>query len=108
MSARPAASRPGVSGCRMSSFKPVRFSSFLVTTTLPMTRARCIAFLKLRFVKLDVVDDADDGGVDGTVFHAGGHPRGAAGHDEHGFADAGVHRVDGDEVAALSLAPRIH
>src|SRR5882672_3042453 len=90
------------------SFSPVRLSSLRVTTTLPMTFARCISFRALRFVQFDVVDDADDGGVDWAVFHARRHARRAAADDEYGFADAGVHRVDGDEVGAFGLAAGIH
>ena len=43
------------------------------------------------------VDDADDGGIDRAVLHARRHARGAAADDEHGFADAGVDGVDGDQ-----------
>ena len=51
----------------------------------------------------DVIDDADDRGIDGTVLHARRHPRGAAADDEHGFADAGVHGVDGDQIVPSAL-----
>ena len=96
MSVRPAGCRSGVIGWMISSLRPVRLSSFLVTTTSPMTRARCMASLEF-----DGVDDADDGGVDGTIFHARSHARRAAADDEHGFADPGVHGVDGHEVSRL-------
>src|SRR4029450_4849071 len=56
----------------------------------------------------DVVDDADDCGIDGTVLQPGGHPGGAAADDEHGLADARVNGVDGHQVAAFGLAARIH
>jgi hypothetical protein len=44
----------------------------------------------------------------GVSFISGGHARGTAADDEHGFADAGVHRVDGDEVVAFRLAARVN
>ena len=57
---------------------------------------------------VDRIDDADDRGVDGTVFQAGCHAGGAAADDQDGFADAGVDRVDRDELRAFRLAARIH
>src|SRR3954469_25289474 len=58
-------------------------------------------------VDVDAVDDADDGGVDGAVLEAGGHSRRAAADNQHGFADTGVDRVDGDEMIAVGLAARV-
>src|SRR5688500_11774449 len=77
----------------------------MVDTTSPMTRASCMGNSVRDF---DGVDDADDGRVDGAVLQAGGHACRAAAHDEDGLADAGVDGVDGDEVAAFSLAARVH
>src|SRR4029077_19216342 len=57
---------------------------------------------------LDFVDDADDRGIDGTVFQARCHAGRAAAHDQHGFADAGVDRVDRDQIIAFGLAAGIH
>ena len=54
-----------------------------------------------------MIDDADDGGVDGAVLQARRHAGRAAADDQHGFAEAGIDRVDGDEVAAFGLAVRI-
>src|SRR5262245_36546597 len=98
----------------MSSLIPVRFSSFRVTTTSPMTFAICTvpgSWFQVPgsgFVELDGVDHADDGGVDGAILHPRRHARRAAADDEDGVAHAGVDRVDGDEVAAFRLATRIH
>ena len=69
----------------------------------------CIGFtVSSRFVELDLSMMPTIGGVDRAVLQAGRHARRAAADDEHGFADAGVDRVDRDEVAALGLAARIH
>src|SRR5262245_6714148 len=59
------------------------------------------------FIDLHVVDDADDGRVDRTIFQARRHPRGAAADDEHGFTDSGVDGVDRHEVVAVGFSPRI-
>ena len=50
----------------MSSFNAASSGSFSVETTSPITRASCTS-AALHF---DLVDDADDGGVDGTVLQA--------------------------------------
>ena len=47
-------------------FNAASSGSFSVATTSPMTRASCTS-AALHF---DLVDDADDGGVDGTVLQA--------------------------------------
>src|SRR4051812_41997913 len=87
----------------MSNVIPARFSSLRVATTVPITRARCMSGRDF-----DVVDDADDGGVNRTVLQARRHPGGTAADDEYGLPDAGVDRVHGYEVTAFGLALRIH
>src|SRR3989338_5190361 len=66
---RPAGWRSGVKGCTSRSVAPVRFSSLRLTTTLPITRAKCIGYSHL-LVHVDGVDNADDGRVDRAVFQA--------------------------------------
>src|SRR5262245_26047999 len=56
------------------------------------------------FAEVDRVDDADDRGIDGTILHAGRHPRGTAADDEHRLADAGIDGVNGDEISTLEAA----
>src|SRR6267142_6330341 len=113
-SVRPAFDPSAAIGCRTISLMPVRFSSFRVVTTSPMTFASCIvveADLQVRLVpRCDFhrVNDADDRGIDGTVLHSRRHPRGAAADDEHRFADSGVHRVDSDEIVPFGFAVRVH
>src|SRR3954447_22070149 len=104
ISVRPAGCLSAPSGCRISSFKAKRLGSLTDDTTSPTTRATCTSGP----LHLDGVDDADDGGVDRAVFQSGGHTCGAPAHDQHGFADPGIHRVDGHEVIALRLAVRVH
>src|SRR5215203_1027095 len=103
ISVRPAGCLSAPSGCRISSFNAASPGSLSDATT-STTRATCTSGP----LHLDSVDDADDGGIDGAVFQARGHASGAAAHDEHDFADAGIHRVDGHEIIALRLAVRIH
>jgi hypothetical protein len=55
-------------------------------------------------VELNGINDADDGGVDGAVFALGGQAGGTAGDDENRFAEAGVNRVDSDEVTGFVAA----
>src|SRR4029079_7676570 len=45
--------------------------------------------------------------VDRAILHARGHPRRTAADDEDGFAESGVDRIHGHEVAALGLAAGI-
>ena len=99
--------RSGVSGWTISSVMPARFSSFRVMTTSPITLARSALVGSVDLISI-FVDDADDRGVDGTVLQARRHARRAAADDEHGFADAGVDRVDRDQVVAFGLAAGIH
>src|SRR4051812_29974786 len=91
----------------MSSLMPVNASSLRVATTSPITRASCTSS-SCSVLDLDFVDDADNGRINRTVFQPGGHPRRAAADHENRFADAGVDRVDGDEVSPFSLAAGIH
>ena len=105
-SVRPAALPSAAIGCSTSSVRPCRLSSLRVTTTLPMKR---LAELHQSPVgHFHGVDDADDGGVDRAVLHAGGHAGGAAADDQHRLADAGIDGVDGDEVVAFGLAVGVH
>src|SRR5271169_4116981 len=96
------------SGWTMRSFCPISAGSFIVQTTLPMMRPRSMLFLSrggefgfVQGVEHHFIDDANDRGVHGAVLAFGGVARRAAGHDQHGFAESGVHRVDGDQVAGL-------
>src|SRR5688500_6607213 len=98
-SVRPAGSPDALSGWSSSRVRPASSASFIVATTSPMTLASCTSVFHF-----DGVDDADDRGIDRTVLQARGHARGAAAHDQDGFAEAGVDRVDGDEVIAVDLA----
>ena len=47
------------------------------------------------------IDDADDRGVHRPVLAFGGVARGTAGDDQHGFAESGIHRVHGDQIAGF-------
>src|SRR5688572_3210819 len=109
-SVRPAALPSAASGCRMSSVLDARFSSLRVITTSPITLASCMGRNRVQGSVADFhrVDDADDGRIDGTVLHAGRHPRRAAADDQHRLADAGIDGVDSDEIAAFGLAVGIH
>src|SRR5688500_3331 len=105
-SVRPTAVPSAAIGCSTSNVRLARFSSLRVTTTLPMTLASCTGSVSCR--DFDGVDDADDGGVDRAILQSRGQPSRAAADDQHGFADAGVDGVDGDEVTAFRLAVRVH
>src|SRR3990170_5056133 len=111
------AGRPcGSSGCTMRIFLPSSAAFFIVQTTVPMTLPRYIRPAAGSFsegggasqgffvVEADGVDDADDGGVHRAVFALNRHAGGAALNDEHGFAEAGVHRVDSHQVVAVVFA----
>src|ERR1700674_4010266 len=82
----------------MRSFCPMSAGSFIVQTTLPMMRPRSMLFLSpggefafVQRVEHYFIDDADDRGVHGAVLAFGGVARGAAGHNQDGFAESGVH-----------------
>src|SRR3989338_1879077 len=103
----------GSSGCTTRIFLPSSTGFFAVQTTLPMTLPRNIrkslaggSGEGFFVVEVDGVDDADDGGVHGAVFALNRHAGGAALDDEHGFAEAGVHRVDRHKIIAVVLAVR--
>src|SRR5262249_32943669 len=53
-----------------------------------------------------MIDDADDARVDGGFAGVEGKRRLFAAHEEHFFAHAGAHRVDGHERPADGLALR--
>src|SRR5918997_236904 len=93
----------GPCGWTSSSFAPSSLRCFWVETTVPTTSASCMARArngrKSLFLDGDGIDDADNGGVDRAVLHAGGHAGGAAGDDQDGFAETGVDGVDGHQVA---------
>src|SRR6185295_8651362 len=80
-SVRPVARRSGVTGWSTRSLWPTSAASLTDATTDPTTRAICTAGSLLYF---DLVDDADDGGINRTVFQAGRHAGGTAAHDQHG------------------------
>src|SRR4029434_6303897 len=98
--------------------------SLRFATTWPITRAICMALIRhpasgIRYPaddrcsrsslhNVDGVDDADDGGVDGTIVHARRHARRAAADDEHGLTDTRIHGVDGDQMIPFGFAFRIH
>src|SRR2546426_3189489 len=107
-SGRPAGCRSGVSGWTTSRAIPERFSSLRVATTSPITRASCILVIwSSLFADLHRIDNADDGGVNGTVLQSGGHSSRTPAHDEDRFADTGIDRIDRDEGMALRLSPGI-
>src|SRR6267142_5221878 len=92
----------------MRSFWPTKEASFIVQTTLPITRpsstlslSRGGEFSLVQRVELDFVDDADNRGVHRPVLAFGGHARRAAGNDEHGLAKPGIDCVHGDKVAGF-------
>src|SRR5260221_12383298 len=92
----------------MSSFCPTREASFIVQTTLPITRPSSTLFLsrggEFRFVQrveLHFIDDADNGGIHGPVFAFGGHARRTASPNQHGLSKPGIHGVHGDKVAGF-------
>src|SRR5712692_7002813 len=76
------------SGWTISSLCPCREASFIVQTTLPITRPSSTLFLsrrgELRFVQrveLHFIDDPNNRGVHRSVLAFGGHARGTAGHN---------------------------
>src|SRR6202166_2166376 len=98
MTGRPLSRPLRSSGWTIRSFCPTSAGSFMVQTTLPMMRPRCMLFFprggEFRFVQCvehHFIDDADDRGIHGAVLAFGGVARGASGDDQHGFAKAGVH-----------------
>src|ERR1700674_3558159 len=113
MTGRPL-SRPWRSnGWTIRSFCPISAGSFIVQTTLPIMRPRSMLFLSrggefgfVQGVEHHFIDNAHDRGVHGAVLAFGGVARGAAGHDQNGFAETGVHRVDGDQIAGFIIALR--
>src|SRR5450631_1506352 len=98
-------------GWTIRSFWPMSAGSFMVQTTLPMTRPRSMLFLSrggefglVQRVKFYFVDDADDGGVDGAVLALGGVARGASGNNQHRLTGAGADCIDGNQVARFVRA----
>src|SRR6185436_15639512 len=96
---------------------PCSASSLRVATTSPMTFASCMWWLwpvqkdrptSVAGGDLDRIDDADDRGVDRTIFHARCHACRAAAHDEHRLTDASIHRINGDQIVAFGFAVRVH
>src|ERR1700758_986615 len=113
MTGRPLSRPLRSSGCTIKSFCPMSAGSFMVQTTLPMMRPRCMLFFPrggefgfVERVEHHFIDDADDRGIHGPVLALGGVAGGAAGHDQHRFAESGIHRVDGDEVTGFIVPLR--
>src|SRR5579863_2010124 len=113
MTGRPLSRPLRSSGCTIKSFCPMSAGSFIVQTTLPMMRPRCMLFFSrggefgfVQGVEHHFIDDADDRGVHGAVLAFGGVARGASGYDQNGFAESGVHCVDSDQVAGFVVALR--
>src|SRR5262245_54337458 len=77
-----------------------KLGSLMVATTSPMTLATCMMLLG----DVDGIDDADDRGIDRRVLHARRHARRAAADNQNGLADAGIDRIDRNEVVAFGLA----
>src|SRR6202166_4973140 len=101
------------SGRTIRSFCPMSAGSFMVQTTLPMMRPRSMLFLPrggefgfVQGVEHYFIDNADDRGVHGAVLAFGGVARGASSHDQHRFAEPGIHRVNSDHVPGLIVALR--
>src|SRR3954462_14031022 len=92
-----------LSGWTSSSFAPSNLRCFWVATTVPTTRPICITLLggslcaPSRSSDIPVIDDADDAGIDGRLGGIERKARFLAADEEHFFANAGAHRVDGDE-----------
>src|SRR5436190_11286802 len=99
-SGRPTSAPSAPIGCTSISLRLSKLGSLMVATTSPITRASCMNLL----ADVDAVDDADNRGIHRRVLHARRQARRAAAHDQHGFADAGVHRIDGDEIIAFEFA----
>src|SRR5260370_6561614 len=96
------------SGCTMRSLCPARAASFIVQTTLPMTRPSSTLFLSrggqfglVQRVELHFIDDADNRGIHGPVLAFGGQARRTAGNDQHGLAKSGIDGVHCDEIAGF-------
>src|ERR1700688_5062392 len=101
------------SGRTIRSFCPTSAGSFIVHTTLPMMRPRSMLFLPrggefgfVQGVEHHFIDYADDRGVHGAVLAFGSAARGAASYNQYGFAESGIHRVDGDHVAGFIVPLR--
>src|ERR1700688_638394 len=101
------------SGWTIRSFCPISAGSFIVQTTLPMMRPSSMLFLPrggefgfVQGVEHHFIDDADDGSVHRAVLALGGVARRAASYDQNGFAESGIYRVDGNQVAGFIVALR--
>src|ERR1700726_4178540 len=101
------------SGWTMSNFCPTREASFIVQTTLPITRPSSTLFLSrggefglVQRIELHFIDDADNRGIHRAVPAFGGHTRRAAGHHQYGLAKSRINRVHGDQVAGFVSAFR--
>src|SRR6202035_3945741 len=97
----------------ISSLCPTREASFIVQTTLPMTRPSSTLFLSrggelclVQRVELHFIDNADNRGIHRAVLAFGGHASRTAGHHQYGLAKSGINRVHSDEVAGFVRAFR--
>src|SRR5262249_62222957 len=99
MMRRPVGFSSGVRGWTSSIRRPSISRFFTVDQTRPMTRPKVMRSIHRHFV-----DNADDGGVDGSVFAALGHARGAAGDGDDALPIAGADRIHRHHVPRLVLA----
>src|ERR1700722_531728 len=113
MTGRPLSRPLRSSGWTIRSFCPTSAGSFMVQTTLPMMRPRSMLFFPrggefafVQCVEHYFVDDADDRGVHGAVLAFSGVARGTSGHDQYGFAESGIDRVDSNHVTRFIVALR--
>src|ERR1017187_384019 len=91
----------GVKGCTTTIRHPVIDGFLTVHQTLPTTRPKYMGLIQMH-----LVDNADDGVVNGSILAAFGHARAASGHRDHPLADTRAHGIHADHVAALVLAIR--
>src|ERR1035441_9516785 len=71
----------GVKGCTTSMRHPVIAGFLTVHQTLPTTRPN-----NMGSIQMHLVDNADDGVVDGSILAAFGHARAASSHRDHPLA----------------------
>src|ERR1019366_10629 len=83
---------------------PVIDGFLTVHQTLPTTRPKYMG--SPCSIQLHLVDNADDGVVDGSILAAFGHARAASSHGDYPLADTRADGIHADHVAGLVLAVR--